>query len=72
MARLPAGWPRRGWRDRLVTFLTGPRVLRPVFAVLRRLAPVARFRKLVLVSRHADVVEILRQDEDFTIAEVNG
>ncbi|MGH9179019.1 MAG: cytochrome P450 [Acidimicrobiales bacterium] len=56
----------------MLVFLTSPRVLRPVFAVLRRVAPRARFRKQMIVSRHADVVEILRRDEDFTIAEING
>ena len=69
---LPAGWPKRGLRDRVLVFLTSPRVLRPVFAVLRRVAPRLRFRKLMIVSRYADVVEVLRRDEDFTIAEING
>jgi cytochrome P450 len=69
---LPAGWPKRGIRDRVLVFLTSPRVLRPVFAVLRRVGPRARFRTQMIVSRHADVVDILRRDEDFTIAEING
>ena len=37
---LPAGWPRRTWRDQLANVLTGPTVLRPAFWALRRFAPV--------------------------------
>jgi len=46
--------------------------VRPVFSVLRRFAPVLRVGRRVIVSNHADVVEVLRRDTDFTIAEVNG
>ena len=63
---------RRGWRDALVRLLTGPRVLRPVFAVLRRAAPVVRIGGRTVVARHADVVEVLRRDDVFTIAEINA
>lgn len=52
--------------------LTGPRVLRPAFAVLRRTSPVLRLGRRVLVTRHDDVVEALERDLDFTIAEVNA
>lgn len=52
--------------------VTRPAVLRPLFSVLRRLAPMAKLGNRVVVSRHADVVEVLRRDADFTIAEVNG
>lgn len=69
---LPAGWPRRGWRDRLIVVLTGPAVLRPAFAVLRRVAPVLRLGRRTLVVRHADVVDVLARDQDFTVSEVNG
>jgi len=49
-------------------------------AALLRLAsrPLLRFRPVltvgrgVLVSRHADVVDVLARDEDFTVAEVNA
>jgi hypothetical protein len=40
--------------------LTEPGILRPVFAGLRRCAPVLRVGKRTLVTRHADVVEVLR------------
>lgn len=43
-----------------------------MFWVLRRFAPIIRFRGKVIVSLHADVVDVLRRDEDFTIAEING
>ncbi|HEU0016283.1 MAG TPA: cytochrome P450 [Longimicrobium sp.] len=52
--------------------LTGRAVLRPVFAVLRRIAPLAKLGKRVVVSRHADVVAVLDRDGDFTISQVNG
>ena len=68
----PPGWPRRGWRDRLITVVTGPGVLRPASRVLRRLAPVLRVGGRVLVADHAGVVEVLRRDQDFTITEVNA
>jgi cytochrome P450 len=51
---------------------TGPAVLRPVFCVLRRFAPVLRVGRSVVVSRYDDVTEVLRRDRDFTIAAVNG
>lgn len=69
---LRPGWPRRGWRDRLGVALSNPALARPVFSVLRRCAPVLRVGRRVIVSNHADVVEVLRRDTDFTIAEVNG
>jgi len=43
-----------------------------VFWILRKFAPILKFRNTVVVSRHADVVDVLRRDEDFTLAEVNG
>ena len=52
--------------------LTGRRVLRAVFAVLRRHAPLLKAGGRVVVSRHADVVEVLNRNEDFTISQVNG
>jgi len=66
------GWPRRTWRDHLTNALAGPELLRPAFCLLRRFAPILRFRDKVVVSRHSDVVDVLRRDDDFTIAEVNG
>lgn len=56
----------------LFAALTGRAVLRPVFAFFRRFAPLARLGSRVVVSRHADVREVLDRDEDFTIAPVNG
>jgi cytochrome P450 len=52
--------------------LGGRGVLRPAFAVLRRHAPLLKVGERVIVSRHADVLEVLTRDEDFTISEVNG
>lgn len=69
---LPPGWPRRGLADRILNVVTGPKVQRPLSAVLRRAAPVLRIGKRVIVSRHADVVDVLRRDTDFTVAELNA
>src|SRR6185369_2568348 len=55
-----------------VRWLTGPAVLRFGGALLRRFAPVASFRGTVLVARHADVIDALTRDTDFTIREING
>ncbi|HST60480.1 MAG TPA: hypothetical protein VLK84_17400, partial [Longimicrobium sp.] len=56
----------------LFAALTGRAVLRPVFSLLRRFAPIAKLGSRVVVSRDADVREVLRRDEDFVIAPVNG
>ena len=56
----------------LIDLLTSPGALRLAFAVLRQLAPVLVFGKRVVVTRHADVLDILSRDADFSIAEING
>ncbi len=58
--------------DALINWLTGPVVLRPVFAVLRRFAPIFVIGKKVVVSRHADVVDVLSRDTDFTVSQINA
>ncbi|GAC1548756.1 MAG: hypothetical protein NVS3B16_21970 [Vulcanimicrobiaceae bacterium] len=58
--------------QRLYLACTKPRVLRPVFALLRRFAPVFRFRNYVVVSRYLDVVDVLARDGDCTISQLNG
>lgn len=40
--------------------------------ILRWLAPVLTLGRTVIVTRHADAVDVLERDQDFTIAEVNG
>ncbi|HEX2211419.1 MAG TPA: cytochrome P450 [Longimicrobium sp.] len=52
--------------------LTSGDVLRALFTVLRRWAPLLRVGSRVVVSRHADVVDVLNRDDDFTISQVNG
>jgi cytochrome P450 len=56
----------------VTNFLTSPRVLRLVFALLRGVAPVLVLGKRALVTRHADVISLLERDQEFTIAEVNA
>src|SRR5215213_7477535 len=58
-------------RALLATF-GAPAVLRPVSSFLRRHAPILKLGKRVVVSLHADVLEVLARDGDFTIHEVNG
>jgi len=59
-------------RQRSVALLNNTALLRRVFAVLRRVAPVLVLGKAVIVSRHHDVAAVLDRDEDFTIAELNA
>jgi cytochrome P450/glutathione S-transferase len=58
-------------KDKLFNLLVSPRVQRPLFTLLRRVAPILVVGKRAVVTRHADVLEVLTRDTDFTIAEVN-
>jgi cytochrome P450 len=73
-ATSPSAGERIG--DRLSRWLAelaaNPRLLRAAFALLRRLRPVWKFGATAIVTRYADVVEILNRDLDFTIAEINA
>lgn len=66
------GGPGLRLKRALAAAFTSRAVLRPVSAVLRRHAPILKLGKRVVVSRHADVLELLTRDQDFTIHEVNG
>ncbi|HEX5872412.1 MAG TPA: cytochrome P450 [Longimicrobium sp.] len=59
-------------KRRVFYALTSRGVLRAIFHVLRRWAPLLKVGGRVVVSRHADVLEVLNRDADFTISEVNG
>jgi cytochrome P450 len=63
--------PGNTFKDKLFNRLTSPSLLRPVFTVLRRMFPILVRGKFALVTRHADVIEVLTRDTDFTIAEIN-
>jgi len=63
--------PGDKFKDKLLNLFVSPRVLRPLFTVLRRAAPVLVFGKRAVLTRHADVLEALSRDTDFTIAEIN-
>jgi cytochrome P450 len=58
-------------KAKLVSLLTRPSLLRPIFALLRKMFPILVVGKRALVTRHADVLEVLTRDTDFTIAEIN-
>jgi cytochrome P450/glutathione S-transferase len=59
------------WKDKLLNFAIRPGLLRPIFTFLRKTFPILMRGKFALLTRHADVVEVLTRDTDFTIAEVN-
>jgi cytochrome P450 len=57
---------------RLISVVTGnPRVLRFAFGLLRRFRPILLLGKTAVVSRHADVLDVLTRDQEFTISEIN-
>lgn len=58
-------------KNRIINWLVSPGFLRPVFSLFRRVCPILVIGKRAVISRHADVVEVLSRDTDFTIAEVN-
>jgi len=59
--------------NRVKQAITGsPMVLRAAFWALRRFRPVLIAGKNAIVARHADVVDVLGRDEEFTIAEINA
>jgi cytochrome P450 len=58
-------------KEKLLNLLTSPGLLRPIFTLLRKMFPIMVLGKRALVTRHADVVEVLTRDTDFTIAEIN-
>jgi cytochrome P450 len=58
-------------KEKILNLLTSPSLLRPLFTLLRKMAPILVLGKRALVTRHPDVVEVLTRDTDFTIAEIN-
>ena len=58
-------------KEKLLNLLTSPSLLRPLFTLLRKMAPILVLGKRALITRHPDVVEVLTRDTDFTIAEIN-
>ncbi|HEY9232579.1 MAG TPA: hypothetical protein VIS78_10535, partial [Blastocatellia bacterium] len=54
----------------LQRWLADPEVLRALFAGLREHKPILTARGLVIVTRHADVTEVLSQDEHFTVRQI--
>jgi len=59
-------------KDKLLNFLIRPGILRPVFALLRRFSPILLLGKRAIVTRNADVIEVLKRDADFTIRQINA
>src|SRR4029453_18015407 len=69
---IPRPSPLRSLVDSLNARFPGPRVLRAAFALLRNVAPVLRVGGTVVVSRHADVVDVLERDDRFSVVAMNG
>jgi cytochrome P450 len=63
--------PENILKNKLFTLLTSTVLLRSIFALLRKIAPILVIGKRAVVTRHADVIEVLTRDTDFTIAEIN-
>lgn len=59
------------FKDKLFNLLTSAGFLRPIFTLLRKMFPILVLGKTAIVTRHADVIEVLTRDTDFTIAEIN-
>jgi hypothetical protein len=55
----------------LSNWIISPGVLRFGFGMLRRVMPVLRIGRNVIVTRHDDVMEVLTRDRDFTIRQIN-
>jgi cytochrome P450/glutathione S-transferase len=58
--------------DKVANLLIRPGVLRPIFSLLRRFSPILVIGKRAIVTRYDDVIEVLKRDTDFTIAQVNA
>jgi cytochrome P450 len=63
--------PENILKNKLFKLLTSTVLLRPIFALLRKMFPILVIGKRAVVTRHADVIEVLTRDTDFTIAEIN-
>src|SRR6266850_3547947 len=55
---------------RLEHLLAKPYLIRPIFAFLRKHKPILKVPKLVIVSLYRDVLEVLGDDEHFSVAEI--
>lgn len=62
----------RTLKDKLLNFAIRPGILRPVFTFLRRFSPILLLGKRAIVTRNADVIEVLKRDSDFTIRQINA
>ena len=62
----------RTLKDKLLNFAISPGILRPVFTFLRHFSPILLLGKRAIVTRNADVIEVLQRDTDFTIRQINA
>jgi cytochrome P450/glutathione S-transferase len=62
-----------GYVKQLQNTITGsPSLLRAAFWLLRKIRPVLILGKTAVVTRYHDVIDVLKRDEVFTIAQING
>ena len=59
-------------KDKLLNFAISPGILRPLFKFLWRVSPILLLGKHAVVTRNADVIEVLKRDSDFTIRPINA
>src|SRR6202035_4656188 len=62
----------RTLKDKLLNFAITPGILRPIFSFLRKFSPILLVGKTAIVTRHDDVIEVLKRDTDFTIRQINA
>lgn len=62
----------RTFKDKLLNFLIGPAILRPVFGFLQRHFPILLLGKTAIVTRFDDVIEVLKRETDFTLSQINA
>jgi cytochrome P450 len=59
-------------RTKILALLLSNKVQRPLLSILRKFKPVVTIKGRTLVTRHADVIEVLTRHRDFTITEINA
>jgi cytochrome P450/glutathione S-transferase len=62
----------RTLKDKLLNFAISPAILHPIFSFLRKFSPILIVGKTAIVTRHDDVLEVLKRDTDFTIRQINA
>lgn len=59
-------------KEKIFAFLTGASAMRPFFKFLRCCSPNVALGKNAIISRHADCIDVLTRDTEFTISQINA